>query len=77
MAGGGLICERCDAGGTFRLREGLTEHLARLSAADLSGFTTPDSKLAPDAVGLVRRFVEYHIESGLGGLAFSVGRGPR
>ncbi len=77
MAGGGLICEGCDAGGTFRLRDGLTEHLVRLSAADLAGFTSRDSKLATDAVGLARRFVEYHIESGLSGLAFGIGRGPR
>lgn len=77
MAGGGLICERCDTGGTIRLRDGLTEHLARLSAADLSGFTSPDSKLAADAAGLARRFVEYHIESGLVGLAFGIARGPR
>jgi DNA repair protein RecO (recombination protein O) len=74
MAGGGLICARCDTGGTFRLRDGLTEHLARLSAADLSGFTSPDSNLATDAAGLARRFVEYHIESGLVGLAFGTRR---
>ena len=77
MAGGGLICEGCDGGGTFRLRDGLTEHLVRLAAADLSGFTSPDSKLAADAAGLARRFVEYHIESGLVGLAFGIARGPR
>ena len=77
MAGGGLICERCDAGGTFRLRAGLTEHLVRLSAADLSGFTTPDSNLATDAAGLARRFIEYHIESGLAGLAFGAARGSQ
>ena len=77
MAGGGLICERCDTGGTIRLRDGLTEHLARLSAADLSGFTSPDSKLATDAAGLARRFVEYHIDSGLVGLAFGIRRGSR
>lgn len=70
LSGGGLICAGCDSGGTFRLRAGLTDHLLRLSNAELSAFSMPDSNLAGDAVGLVRRFVEYHIESGLAGLAF-------
>ena len=70
LAGGGLVCSTCDVGSVFRLREGLTDHLARLSNAELSGFTEPDGKLAGDAVGLTRRFVEFHIESGLAGLAY-------
>ena len=70
LAGGGLVCSRCDAGNAVRLREGLTEHLARLSTAELSGFTGPDGKLAGDAAGLTRRFVEFHIESGLAALAY-------
>ena len=70
LAGGGLVCDTCEVGGVFRLREGLTAHLARLSTAELCGFTEPDGRLAGDAVGLTRRFVEFHIESGLTGLAY-------
>jgi len=69
--GGGLVCSTCDIGGTFRLREGLTLHLARLSDADFLDLKEPDSDLAADAVGLARRFVEFHIEVGLAGLAYS------
>lgn len=70
LAGGGLVCRRCDAGGSFRLREGLTAYLAGLAISDLSGFTGEDGPMAGDAVGLARRFVEFHIESGLSGLAY-------
>ena len=75
LAGGGLVCDTCDVGGSFRPREGLTAHLARLSTAELSGFTKPDGRLAGDAVGLTRRFVEFHIESGLAGLAYGAVNG--
>ncbi|MDE0171658.1 MAG: DNA repair protein RecO [bacterium] len=71
LVGGGLVCSTCDIGGTFRLREGLTLHLARLSDADFLDLKEPDSDLAADAVGLARRFVEFHIEVGLAGLAYS------
>lgn len=76
LAGGGLLCTRCDAGGSFRLRGGLTTYLATLAASELSGFTEGDGVLAGDAAGLVRRFVEFHIEAGLSGLAYgSLARG--
>lgn len=71
LVGGGLVCNTCDIGGAFRLREGLTLHLARLSDADFLDLKEPDSDLAADAVGLARRFVEFHIEVGLSGLAYS------
>ncbi len=70
LAGGGLFCDVCDMGGAFRLRNGLTAYLSWLAAAPLSGFTGSDGEMAVDAVGLARRFVEYHIESGLAGLAY-------
>ena len=71
LAGGGLVCARCDAGGSFRPRHGLTSYLASLATSDLSGFTVGDGPMAGDAVGLARRFVEFHIETGLSGLAYS------
>ena len=75
LVGGGLVCDTCDVGGAFRLREGLTRHLARLSTADFIEFKAPDGDLAADAVGLARRFVEFHIEAGLAGLAYSTVKG--
>lgn len=71
LAGGGLVCSRCDTGGSFALRSGLTPYLADLAAANLSALTGPDGPLAADALGVTRRFVEYHIEVGLSGLAYS------
>lgn len=71
LAAGGRVCIRCDSGGSFRLREGLTSYLAALAAADLAGFTVPDGPMAGDALGVARRFVEFHLETGLAGLAYS------
>lgn len=71
LAGGGLVCARCDAGGSYLLRDGLIPYLAGLATADLSGFVSRDGPMARDAVGLVRRFVEFHIEAGLSGPAYS------
>lgn len=65
------MCPRCDIGGSFRLRVGLTSYLADLAGADLSEFTGPDGLLAADALGVTRRFVEFHLETGLTGLAYS------
>ncbi len=65
LVGGGLVCPSCDLGGSFRFREGLTDHMAELMAADLGRFRGPDRELAVDAMGLARRFVEYHIDTGL------------
>ena len=75
LEGGGLVCETCDVGGAFRMREGLTGHLARLSTADFFEFKEPDGVLAADAVGLARRFAEYHLEARLAGLAYSTIKG--
>lgn len=71
LAGGGLVCTTCDVGGSFRLREGLVSYLDELATADLLGFTGGDGPMAGDAAGLTRRFVEFHIETGLAGLAYS------
>ena len=77
LAGGGLMCRSCDLGGAFRLRAGLADYLARLATADLSGFTRPDGEMAGDAVGLARRFVEFHIETGLRAPAYGALAGGR
>ena len=75
LVGGGMVCSDCDIAGAFRLRAGLTDHLARLTTADLAEFTEPDGEFAGDALGLAKRFVEFHIESGLTGLAYSAMNG--
>lgn len=70
LAGGGLFCPACDPGRAFRLREGLAAYMSGLASASFSGFCGPDGEMAAEAVGLARRFAEYHIEAGLAGLAY-------
>ncbi len=71
LVGGGLVCGGCRVGGAFHLKDDLRDHLVRLSTSELSSFRRPDGRLAPDAVGLVRRFVEFHLDTPLAGLAYS------
>jgi hypothetical protein len=51
------------------LRAGLTGYLAGLAAADLSLLPPSDPALAAEAMGVTRRFVEYHLDRRLASLA--------
>jgi DNA repair protein RecO (recombination protein O) len=61
LASGGVVCGLCSPDRGVKLRAGLTAHLAALTAADL-GDLPPASELSRDAIGITRRFVEYHLE---------------
>ena len=61
LASGGVVCGLCSPDRGVKLRPGLTAHLAALSEADL-GDLPPASELSRDAIGITRRFVEYHLE---------------
>jgi hypothetical protein len=52
----------------MKLRDGLTAHLAVLAEADLSHLP-PATELSRDAIGVTRRFVEYHLERRLESLS--------
>ena len=69
LAGGGVVCDTCGTSGAVRLRDGLTTYLAMLSSADLAEMPDADASLSGEAVGITRRFVEYHIETRLESLA--------
>jgi len=58
---GGAVCESCASAGAVRLREGVLEHLADLRAGRVT-----DPATADDALGVVRRFVEYHLDRRFG-----------
>lgn len=75
LAGGGVLCERCPGSGGARLRDGLVEYLTRLSAAELEALPEADPLLSRDAMGVTRRFVEYHLDRRLGSLALSGSQG--
>jgi len=68
LASGGAVCQRCSPDRGVKLRAGLTAHLAALVGADL-GDLPPAGDLSRDAIGLTRRFVEYHLERRLDSLS--------
>ncbi|MEN8234333.1 MAG: DNA repair protein RecO [Actinomycetota bacterium] len=62
FAAGGALCDRCRTPGSYALREGLTTYLAATAAADLSSLPDADLSLSREAMGVTRRFVEFHLE---------------
>ncbi len=62
FAAGGVVCERCRSSGAYALREGLTDYLAAVGASELTELPDPDEALSREAIGVARRFVEYHLE---------------
>jgi len=66
---GGVLCEQCRTAGAYALRDGLTEYLAGLAAADLSDLPASDQRFTGEARGVARRFVEYHLERQIQSLA--------
>ena len=69
FGGGGSVCDRCRVDGTVRLRDGLTDYLARLAGSDFSDMPPVDDALSGEAMGIARRFVEYHLDRKLSSLA--------
>jgi len=69
FAAGGALCERCRTPGAVTLRPGLTAYLAALAGADLSALPTADPSFSGEAMGVTRRFLEYHLERRLESLA--------
>ena len=69
FSGGGAVCHRCRIEGAVRLREGLTGYLDALARAELSALPPTDSALSSEAMGVARRFVEYHLDRKLTSLA--------
>jgi DNA repair protein RecO (recombination protein O) len=69
LSAGGAVCDRCRSEGAARLREGLTPYLAHLAAADFDSLPPTDDRLAGEAMGVTRRFVEHHIDRQLSSLA--------
>ncbi len=58
---GGAVCGDCAPAGAVRLRAGVLEHLAAVRDGG-----DADPATADDALGVLRRFVEYHLERRLG-----------
>lgn len=69
FAGGGAVCDRCRVEGSVRLRDGLTEYLAALADAEMTSLPDLDNSISGEAMGIARRFVEYHLDRKLSSLA--------
>ena len=66
---GGSICDTCSIEGTVKLRDGLTEYLAALASSELTSLPPPNLTFSGEAMGIARRFVEYHLDRKLTSLA--------
>lgn len=62
FSAGGALCERCRTSGAYALRAGLTGYLADLAGADLAELPPPNPEFSPEAMGVARRFMEFHLE---------------
>jgi DNA repair protein RecO (recombination protein O) len=62
FAAGGSLCDDCRTPGSYALREGLVPYLASVAAADLNVLPESDPAYSREALGVTKRFVEYHLE---------------
>lgn len=69
FSSGGVLCHRCHGEGGVRLRPGLTSFLAALERADFRSLPVADGAISGEAMGVARRFVEYHLDRSLASLA--------
>ena len=67
---GGVLCERDRTPGAVALRDGLTDYLARMVSASLDDLPAADSSFSGEAIGVARRFLEYHLDRRLGTVVF-------
>ena len=66
---GGVVCESCRPDGAVKLRPGLTTYLARLAECDFDSLPAADPTFSGEAMGVVRRFMEFHLERRFSSLA--------
>lgn len=69
FSAGGVVCESCRPDGAVRLRPGLTTYLAELAGTDFASLPPADPTFSGEAMGVVRRFMEYHLEKRFSSLA--------
>ena len=69
FAAGGVLCDRCRTPGSYALRPGVVDCLAAMAGADLSTLPDPDPAMSGEAMGVTRRFMEYHLERKLESMA--------
>lgn len=60
--GGGVVCRRCQTRGSVRLVGGVTELLGELARADLRELPVTTTELSQQAMNVVCRFLETHLD---------------
>jgi DNA repair protein RecO (recombination protein O) len=62
FAAGGALCEECRTSGAYVLRDGLVPYLSVVAKTEFAALPEADSRFSGEAMGVARRFVEYHLE---------------
>lgn len=63
------MCSSCQVEGGVRLRAGLVDYLEGLASAELMNLPPLNPAVSGEAMGIARRFVEYHLDRKLSSLA--------
>ena len=69
FAAGGSLCDACRTPGAYALRAGLVPYLAQVAAAQLHRLPDADPAFSKEALGVTKRFMEYHLEREIESLA--------
>jgi DNA repair protein RecO (recombination protein O) len=62
FAAGGSLCDACRTPGAYALREGLVPYMAVVAASEFHMLPDADASMSREALGVTRRFMEYHLE---------------
>lgn len=69
FAAGGSLCDACRTPGAYALRSGLVPYLAQVATAELHRLPDADPSFSTEALGVTKRFMEYHLEREIESLA--------
>lgn len=69
FAAGGSLCDACRTPGAYALRAGLVPYMAQVASAELHRLPEADPSFSTEALGVTKRFMEYHLEREIESLA--------
>lgn len=73
FAAGGSLCETCRIPGSYALRAGLVDYLSVVATSELHRLPAADRSMSREALGVTKRFFEYHLERELTSLVVGDG----
>jgi DNA repair protein RecO (recombination protein O) len=62
FSAGGSLCDQCRIPGAYALRSGLVEYLSVVARSELHTLPDSDRSMSREALGVTKRFMEYHLE---------------